>query len=86
MMQEFPGEGEMPYDEFPEEGGSSTPKIIGGILAAIAIVAGIIVFKKVICVSGDLPIHFSDSVQKAHLEVHPRDVCNLATSKFLYCK
>ena len=37
---------EMPYDEFPEEGGSSTPKIIGGILAAIAIVAGIIVFKK----------------------------------------
>ncbi|MDD2446400.1 MAG: hypothetical protein PHY91_01750 [Tissierellia bacterium] len=46
MMQEFPGEGEMPYDEFPEEGGSSTPKIIGGILAAIAIVAGIIVFKK----------------------------------------
>lgn len=44
MMPEFPDG--MPYEEFPEEGGSSAPKIIGAIVAAIAIAAGVIIYKK----------------------------------------
>jgi hypothetical protein len=45
MEPEFPGE-MPPYDEMPQKGGSSAAKIIGGIMAAIAIIAGVVIFKK----------------------------------------